>query len=390
MDISNRLRILFIPAWYPSEKNPINGVFIKEHAKSVQLFNDVVVLYSEGSDKTLNKFWKIVSDKKEDGIRTIRIRYRKSPIPKTTYLIYLKSIEKAFKKLLNEGWKPDIIHAHVYSAGVPAVILGKKYDIPVAITEHFTNFATHSLRILDVLKAKYVMKRVRIILPVSYDLKCAISDYYKIRGNFEIIPNVVNTNIFYPANCNHSENLNKKRLLTVCNLTTRKGIDYLLHSLYQLRKRRDDFYLDIIGDGPEKTNYERISYNLGINDIVFFHGRKPEVARFMRCSNIFVLPSLYENFGVVYIEAMACGKPVIATNAGGPKEIVKDFTGILVPPKDVNALTEAIDYMLDNYKSYSLEKIAKYARDNFGYESVGKRLDIIYKRIIKYHENKNK
>jgi len=101
----------------------------------------------------------------------------------------------------------------------------------------------------------------------------------------------------------------------------------------------------------------------------------------MRECDFFVLPSFYENFGVVYIEAMACGKPVIATNAGGPKEIVNEDIGVLVPPKDVEALIKAIEYMLDNYQNYSTEKIAQYAKKRFSYEAIGKILDEVYKSI---------
>ena len=81
-----RLKILFIPAWYPSKQDLVAGIFIKEHAKAVSLYNDVAVLYSEGIDHSINDLYKIENDI-EDGIRTLRIRYRKSPIPKTTYFI---------------------------------------------------------------------------------------------------------------------------------------------------------------------------------------------------------------------------------------------------------------------------------------------------------------
>ena len=88
MTNKKRLKILFIPSWYPSEKYSVAGIFIKEHAKAVLLYNDVVVLYSEGIGHTLKSFYEI-KDNKEDGLRTIRLKYRKSPIPKTSYFIYL-------------------------------------------------------------------------------------------------------------------------------------------------------------------------------------------------------------------------------------------------------------------------------------------------------------
>lgn len=79
---------------------------------------------------------------------------------------------------------------------------------------------------------------------------------------------------------------------------------------------------------------------------------------------------------------MACGKLVIGTSDGGPREIINKDIGILVPPKDIEALVDAIGYMLDNYQNYSSAKISRYAKDNFSYEVVGKKLDEIYRRIM--------
>ena len=118
--------------------------------------------------------------------------------------------------------------------------------------------------------------------------------------------------------------------------------------------------------------------------MIKYHGLKTkyEVAEFMRSCDFFVQTSLYETFGVTFIEAMACGKPIIATKLPALQEKINDEVGILVPPRNVNALTKAIDYMLDNYKNYSSEKIANYAKDNFSYEIVGKKLDNIYRKIL--------
>lgn len=381
-----KLKILFLPAWYPSKENHVAGIFIKEHAKAVSLYNDVVVIYGEVYEKKLKKNWQIVSDKTEDGIRTIRIAHKKYPIPRAIYFfIYLWTAGKAFKKLLEEGWKPDIIHVHVYSLGLVGVILGWIYKIPVIITEHSTNIATHSLTFLRRIMAKFVMSKAKIILPVSDDLRQAIEIYYGIKNRFYVIPNVVNLNTFYSlADCRiNQEGHHKKRILSVAILKPRKGIPFLLEALSRIKSDRQDFILDIVGDGPSRKEYEELTENLGIKDMVKFHGQKSkeEIVKFMRNCNFFVLPSLYENFGVVYIEAMACGKPVIGTSAGGPKEIITKDVGILVPSKDIDRLKEVINFMLDHYQNYSPEKISQYVKKNFSYEIIGKKLDKIYRNI---------
>lgn len=383
MQENRRLNILFLPALYPSAKDPVRGIFVREHAKAASLHNEIVVLYSEGMDNTIGNLY-TWTDLREGNIRTIRIRYKKSPVPKTTYLILLWSVLRVFRKLVREGFKPDIIHAHFFTAGVPAVILGKLHKIPVVITEHTTNVATHSLGNYDRKRLCFAMSRAKVILPVSDDLRKSIENYCGVKNKFRVVPNVVNTRVFYPLTCRtEKEKHHKKRMLLVAVLTPRKGVPDLLEALSQIKNERHDFFLDIVGDGPNRSEYEELARELGLEDVVKFHGQQPEIVSFMRKCDFFVLPSLYENFGVVYIEAMACGKPVIATNAGGSREIVNEEVGVLVPPKDVKAIREAIEYMLDNYQNYYPEKIAQYARERFSYTAVGEMLDKIYRETLR-------
>ena len=166
-----------------------------------------------------------------------------------------------------------------------------------------------------------------------------------------------------------------------------KGIPYLLNALAVLKKKREDFHLDVVGYGPYREEYERMVINLGLSDKVKFHGMKTkrEVAKFIKECEFLVLPSLYESFGIVLLEAMACGKPVITTLSGGQKEFVNENTGILVPAKDVNALASAIDYMLDNYHKYSPQRISKYVREAFSYKTIGK---LLYNAYIELLTNK--
>lgn len=409
------LKVLFFPAWYPSEANPVAGIFIKEHAKAASLYNDIVVLYACVDPSPQPKGLYRISEDIEDGIRTIRVKYggfllhlwrslkrqkqaegvssntaskpvsilaRTLAIPRVAIgdLLYYWSIFAAFRRLRKGGWKPDIIHAHVYSAGVFAVLLGKRYGIPVVITEHFSGFPRGLLNGLERRKAKFAFDRASLVCPVSDNLRKHI-ERLGIRACFQVIPNVVDTSLFFPSVDRGSTKDGRKRLLTVAGLVPIKGIPYLLEALGHLREKRDDFVLDIVGDGSNRSEYEELAKKLGLQDTVHFHGlkTKPEVAEFMKRTDFFVLPSLVETFGVVLIEAMACGKPVIATNVGGPNEIVTEEVGKLVPPKNANALSKAIEDMLNHYHEYSSEKVAQYGRDRFSYEAVGQMLDGIYR-----------
>jgi len=378
-----RLRILAIAGWYPSKKNPVAGVFIREHAKAISLYNDVVVLYSEGIDRAIHRRYEI-ADNMEDGLRTLRLRYRKSPVPKTTYFVYLWSMFAAFRKLAHEGWQPDVIHAHVYSAGVPAVLLGRRYGVPVVISEHFSGFPRGIVRGLERWKAKFAFERASLVCPVSENLKKHIESY-GIKAQFQVIPNVVDMSLFSPR-CNPVKDTanSKRHILFVGILTPIKGVPYLLEALSHIKKKRNDFILDIIGDGPNRVEYEEMTDKLGLADTVLFHGlkTKQEVVEFMTRSDFFVLPSLYETFGVVLIEALACGKPVVATGTGGSNEIVTEEVGMLVPPSAVEALAQAIDFMLDHCQEYDSKEITRVAQDQYSYEAVANQLNQIYKKTV--------
>ena len=106
----------------------------------------------------------------------------------------------------------------------------------------------------------------------------------------------------------------------------------------------------------------------------------------MQQCDCFVLPSRYETFGVVYIEAMACGKPVIAAKNGGPDDFVKDFNGILVNPEDKDGLADAIGKMINIWeksdKTYQPEKISAFVRENFSSEAIAQKLEELYSGLV--------
>ena len=378
-----RLKVLFLPSrsWYPSEADSVTGVFVREHAKAAALYNDVTVLYAHfGTARSIRKPFQ-VSDQIEDGVRTIRIVCQWK-VPLTNFLLYYWAIFACFRKLVKQDWKPDIIHAHVFLAGLPAWLLSRVFNIPFVITEHWSGFVRGKLTGCERIRARFVISRASTVLPVSDHLRRHI-EAYGIKGRFKVVPNMVNTDMFYPSPT-YNKGKSKKNILSVTGLNPKKGIPYLLRALNRVKEDRRDFVLDIVGDGPNRSEYEGLARELGLNGIVKFHGPKPreEVAKLMRSCDFFVQASLWETFGVVYIEAMACGKPVIASDIGGPNEIITPDSGILVPPGDTEALSGAIVYMLDNFTNYPPEKISQYAKGRFSYEAVGRQLSEVYQTVL--------
>lgn len=379
-----RLKVLFITAWYPTKEQPVGNVFVREHAKAVQLYDDVVVLHCAGSDAKIKGLWRMEQESDEsltEGIPTYRVWHKPLPIPKISYLLYLWSAFKAFRRTTAQDVRWDIIHAHVFQAGLPAVLIGWSHRIPVVVTEHWSHFPKKLLDPSSVWKASFAFHWARLVMPVSRSLQQAI-EAYGIKARFHVVPNVVDTQLFYPNSFPQSKSQSLKRLLFVglFDPSHKKGVPHLLQALAQLRHVRDDWHLDIVGDGPTRGEYERLVVDSGLGERVTFHGlrSKREVAEFMRKANLFVVASPSETFAAVAAEALATGTPVLSTRCGGPEEFIIDDVGMLVPPGDTEALCSGLDYMLDHLGSFPPDRVSRYAHERFSPEQVGKLLHDTY------------
>jgi len=380
-----RLKVLFITLWYPSKENPVLGVFIREHAKAVRLYDDVVVLHCCGPDPEYDfkRLWRMEKETDptlSEGIPTYRLWHMPMRVAVLCEFVVVCSVLCAFRRIVAGGFRPHIIHGHVHEAGFLAVILGKLRRIPVVVTEHSTGFPRRLLERRAIRRARIAFGSADRVTPVSKSLQNAI-ERYGIQARFEVVPNVVDTRLFRPPRASQPRSV-LKRLLVVALFSSAhtKGIPYLLKALGQLRRHRDDWRLDIVGDGPVRAEYMRLAESLGLGDKATFHGLKPksEVAELMRASDLVVVPSLFETFSVVAAEALATGTPVLATRCGGPEEFVTDAVGRVVPPGDTQALEEGLDYMLSRLDRFVPAQISRYAVERFSPERVGQQLHAVY------------
>jgi glycosyltransferase involved in cell wall biosynthesis len=381
------VKVLFITNWYPTRDFSYGGVFVREHAKAVAAAgNEVVVLHLARDSKDCRGLWKMEEEldpELREGIPAYHVFHRLLRLRGASYPLYLCSAIKAFRRLRADGFEPDVIHAHIYDAGVPAVMIGKRNGIPVVVTEQFTGFPRRTLSRAAARKARYAYRNADRALPVSMHLQRAI-EAYGIEAKFEIVPNVVDTSLFFTAPRTAKKN-DEKRMIFVGNLepSQHKGYPTLLKALTLLGRRRSDWRLDVIGEGPERLEYQRRTEAAGLPGPVVFHGAKPkrEISEMMRGSDLFVLPSRFDNLPCVVVEALASGLPVVSTTVGGIPEMVYDDAGILVPPDDPSALADALDSVLSNLNSYDRDAIAGAARGRYSLEAVGAQLQGIYDSV---------
>ena len=166
----------------------------------------------------------------------------------------------------------------------------------------------------------------------------------------------------------------------------KKGIDILLRAWKTIVKEAPEAKLIVGGGGHAASKAVEWCKKYGISDSVEFLGaldRSQVVFRMQEC-DCFVLPSRYETFGVVYIEAMACGKPVIAAANGGPDDFVCGFNGILIPPEDTESLEQAFRQMLQRQGQYHVEQIRKAVEERFSSSAIAMQLERVYKKCRKY------
>ncbi len=262
------------------------------------------------------------------------------------------SIYKLYKLL--KSHKFDIIHTHAYSAGTIGRISAFLAGIPVIIS--------HNHSVYDYYNKYYHF--VEWLLSHITDKIICISDVVNRFANktqrinakkLITIHNGIDSE--YAVSEKRTSGLRKELgipvdhsvICTIAHMEEHKGIKYLIESASLLLQSRNDVSFLLVGEGALKEELKILCADLKIEKNVIFAGERSDIPEILSLTDIFVLPSLREGLGLAILEAMACGKPVIATNVGGIPEIVKDgVSGILVSPKDPEVLHSAMNELLGN------------------------------------------
>jgi glycosyltransferase involved in cell wall biosynthesis len=250
--------------------------------------------------------------------------------------------------------RPAIVHSFLFSANILARIAGYLTGVPVIISSvrvmggeqkwhHFIDrvtafMADHVVAVSDGVK-EHVVRNAH--LPER-----KVSTIYNgvVVGNIAAIDaSALMNDIGLKAA--------ERILIAAGRLHRQKGYDLLLQALSVVQESFPGVKLLILGEGEEEKSLKKLAHSLELSEKVLFLGLRSDVDRLLHCSEIFVLSSRWEGFPNVLLEAMAAGKPVVATAVGGVQELVVDqLTGILVPPQDATALADAIMLLLSDKK----------------------------------------
>jgi len=255
--------------------------------------------------------------------------------------------------------KIDLIYCTYYEAGIGARFISKLFGIPYFLTIHDTEVTAPKGIVGNLgrfsLKGSsgfiVLARRQRINL-----LKLGVSD-----NKIHVVPHGVDVGKFSPASGGYdvASRLglgDKKVILTVGNLVERKGHDVVLKSLPKVLGEVPNTVYLIVGDGKQKQNLKELVDELDLGEQVIFTGRVPdkELPEYYNACNVFIMPSReigsdIEGFGIVFLEAGACSKPVIGGRSGGVGDAVEDgVSGILVDPTNVEEISQTLITLLTN------------------------------------------
>jgi glycosyltransferase involved in cell wall biosynthesis len=239
--------------------------------------------------------------------------------------------------------RPDVVHTHLFDADLIGILTARALGVPscCSTVHSFSFFSTplHRWRYRRVLSPL-----VRRFFAVSRTLADFLVRECRVPASrVRVIVNGVDIARFAPTADAPPRSAPGPTIGVLTRLDSRKGLPYLVQATEQLRSDLPNIQLLIAGDGEERATLERQARSLGLTERVVFTGAVTDPASFYRTLDLFVLPSLDEAFGLVLLEAMAAGLPVIGTRVGGVPEILEDGQqGLLVAPADSRALAEAI------------------------------------------------
>jgi glycosyltransferase involved in cell wall biosynthesis len=370
--VSRPLQILILTTAYPTPASPVAGVFVRDQARALTAKCEVRVVHLDRG-RGIPRPHRVTTD---DGVQTWRVPLPLSPRPLSLAGLFVAGAT-GWRAATRDGFSPDVIHAHFFLAGLPAILLGTTHRRPVAVTEHWGIFLPEDPAVLRTplrLAAKAALERADVVIPVSRALERGIAAH-GIRARTRVIPNLVDLSTFHPPEPRPPHD--PPRLLSVGLLYDAKGIDLLLDAAAILEASGHRFHLDVVGDGELRGPLEAQSAQLGLGDSVRLLGvrEKDQVAALMRDADVFVLPSRYDNNPVALIEALASGLPAVATDVGGVRDILAG-EGVLTTP-DPGGIAEAIRATLARLGEQERSTIAAHAAARFGADIVvGELLDL--------------
>jgi teichuronic acid biosynthesis glycosyltransferase TuaC len=340
------LHVLTLTPFYPSETDEVRGCFVAESLRAIELCGltssviavDTIYHARKRSHTDAPAEW---------------VRYPQLPgnFGLSTAGGFLGAWLLNRVRALHRRAPIDVIHAHAaLPCGHAAAFLSKRFGVPFVITVHGLDVfnscfesGVSAARRRDA--SLQVYKSASHVICISNKVQQLILDRAGNAVSTSVVYNGADPAVFSPASAPEQQ----ESLLIVGNLLRGKGQELVLRAMARLKARHPHLQCKMIGEGADRERFAQLARDLGLGDQVHFLGRRSrsEVAAAMRDCTVFVLPSRYEGLGCVYLEAMACGKPVIGCRGQGIDEIIEHgVNGWLIPIDGLDELEQGLHILL--------------------------------------------
>ncbi|HLB41816.1 MAG TPA: glycosyltransferase family 4 protein [Gammaproteobacteria bacterium] len=391
------MKILFITPWFPSDRQDQVGNFILDSVEAlVHMDHEIVVLVSRSWKPTgaglISKFWinrKIHIESLADNIYIHTCQY--FSIPRHFFSAisngsFRKRVGFVVEKLISQ-YQCQLIHAHTELASLVAVDISKKLGIPSVVTLHGISTEKRLYSNNKKLLFGYGLANINRVILVGDSLAHFFKNLVSHHEHFRVVQNGFRAHP--PGLMPVKKNKHHLRLISVAHLHEGKGIDINLHALAKLKKAGiNQWTYKIVGEGDEKKNLEKLVTDLNLNtQVIFLNACKHnDVYNHLSESDVFILPSYREAFGIAYVEAMSFGLLVVGVEDQGPASFIEhEKTGFLVKAQNIDSLFDTLKEIFHSPQKIRL--IAKagkeYVHNHLTWYNHAKKLTNIYQELIK-------
>ncbi|WP_140937507.1 N-acetyl-alpha-D-glucosaminyl L-malate synthase BshA [Sphingobacterium lumbrici] len=297
--------------------------------------------------------------------------------------------------------KLDILHVHYAIPHASAAYLAKQIlktygiDIPVVTTLHGTDITLVGRDKSFKPVVTFSINESDGVTTVSESLREETLSFFDITRPIQVIPNFIDLNRFYNKKREHFKKAiapdDERILVHTSNFRQVKNTDDVIR-IFHLVNQKIPSKLLMVGDGPERSNAEELSRQLGIANSVRFLGKQDAIEEILSVSDLFLIPSGSESFGLAALEAMACSVPVISSNAGGLPELnVQGVTGFLSDVRNVDEMAKNAIYILEDCGRLAEFKAAAFKRaKDFEISKILPDYENYYRQTIESVKNRNK
>jgi glycogen(starch) synthase len=299
----------------------------------------------------------VPDDSVVDGVRVLRAHTDLPSLPDTDFLARMSSANHKLVQLMTrlDGWRADVVHAHDWLAAWAGDDLRALWDAPLVATIHATEQGRNGGSVPAGQPAAINSVEWWLTFQAATVITCSRYMRDEVRGAFQlpadkvkVVPNGVDASLWEPAG--PEQRGSAPLVVSWGRVQYEKGFQTLIAALPALRYRHPDLRVVIAGRGTFLGELEAIAQGLGVDHMVRFPGFVPddELRHLLHTCSCVAIPSLYEPFGIVALEALAAGAPLVAAASGGLVEVLDGTgAGLLYPPGDAGALAAALSRMLD-------------------------------------------